>query len=305
MRWDQIVKITEIITKISLKEQNQLLRFFARVDVKSRLEIIKKQKIIFHKLKIAHDDIDNTVLTYSSMILAIFEMKKNINIEIYNAMKLKAKNLRKSSKREKIMEKWAIVRSIKNDEKLSFRQISQYLHKYYKFDISYSAIYKIWQEIEIKNKKQKKENNKMDERIEYEIYDKNIIITKVPLNRDKEIYLLRAFSIENKKKYLRNFAILVQNILFASNFADTVLLLEELNLFDKGDPKNKFFETTEHQKVKNLRLQINDIKIFISRSEAKAIYKIYNLSFLGYSLTRLLEAEYQFTPQNLAQLLLK
>ena len=145
----------------------------------------------------------------------------------------------------------------------------------------------------------------MDEIIENYIVDGEIFINKTPLNRDKKIYLLRAFLRENNKKYLKSFAILVKNTLFAANFPDTALAFEELSLFDKGDSLNKFFEIVEHQKNKNLKLKIKGLKIFISRSEARAMYKIYNLSFLGYSTTRLLEDEYQFTPQNLARLLLK
>jgi len=144
----------------------------------------------------------------------------------------------------------------------------------------------------------------MDEIIESYVSDGEIFINKTPLIRDKNIYLLRAFLIENNKKYLKSFAILVENTLFAANFADTTLAFEELNLFDKGDVKNKFFEVVEHQKVKNLKLKIKGLKIFISRSQARAMCRIYNLSFLGYSTNRLLEDEYQFTPQNLANLLL-
>ena len=145
----------------------------------------------------------------------------------------------------------------------------------------------------------------MDERIENIFYDGEMIIIRTPLNKDEKIYLLRAYLIEKNKKYLKGFAILVKNTLFAANFADTVLAFEELNLFDRGDAKNKFFEIVEHQKIKNLQLKINGSNTFIPRSSAKAMYKIYNLSFAGYSLARLLEDEYRFTPQNLAQLLLK
>jgi len=145
----------------------------------------------------------------------------------------------------------------------------------------------------------------MDEVIENQFYESEIIITKVPLNRNKNIYLLRAFFIENNKKYLKSSAILINNVLFASNFADTALFFEELNLFEQGNEQNTFFEIVKHQKNINLKLKIKDLKIFISKGEARTMYKIYNLSFVGYSLTRLLEDEYRFIPQNLAHLLLK
>ena len=145
----------------------------------------------------------------------------------------------------------------------------------------------------------------MDEIIENYVADGEVFINKTPLNRDKNIYLLRAFLRENNKKYLKSSAILISNVLFASNFADTALFFEELNLFEQGNEQNVFFEIVKHQKNINLKLKIKDLKIFISKSEARAMYKIYNLSFVGYSLVRLLEDEYQFTPQNLAPLLLK
>ena len=145
----------------------------------------------------------------------------------------------------------------------------------------------------------------MDEIIENYVVDGEIFINKTPLNRNKNIYLLRAFFIQKNKKYLKSSAILISNVLFASNFADTALFFEELNLFEQGNEQNVFFEIVKHQKHINLKLKIKNLKIFVSKSEARAMYKIYNLSFVGYSLARLLEDEYQFTPQNLARLLLK
>lgn len=141
-------KEIEKITKMHMEQHNQLLRFFSRVDLSTRLKVFQVQKEIFFKLKNLHKDMDNTVLSYSSLIVSILVERRNTN---KNAKIFKAKKFRRSLKREKILEKLAIIKSLKNDEKLSFRQIATYLRKYHKLNVSYSTIHKIWSELEEKN----------------------------------------------------------------------------------------------------------------------------------------------------------
>lgn len=131
-------------------------------------------------------------------------------------------------------------------------------------------------------------------------------IIPVALNLDKDIYLLHIFEEDDtlKKKYIRNELVLIKNQILTSTFSDTVHFMEELNLFDVGNNQNKYLDIAEYQNTKNLKLKHNgDGNIFISRSEAKAMYKIFNLAFLGYSVATVLEKEYRFTPQDLTKLL--
>ena len=133
-------------------------------------------------------------------------------------------------------------------------------------------------------------------------------IIPVALNLDKEIYLLHIVEEDHsvKKKFIRNELILIGNQILTSTFSDTVHFAEELNLFDIGNNQNKYLDITEYQSTKNLKLKnINDKNIFISKSEAKAMYKIFNLAFLGYSVATVLEREFRLTPQILTQLLHK
>ncbi|OCL90693.1 hypothetical protein [Arcobacter porcinus] len=131
-------------------------------------------------------------------------------------------------------------------------------------------------------------------------------IIPVALNLDKEIYLLHVFE-ENynlNKKFIRGELVLIENEIFTSTFADTVHFIEELNLFDTGNNQNKYLDITEYKNTKNLKLKTNtDKNIFISKSEAKAMYKIFNLAFLGYSVATVLEKEFRVTPQILTKLL--
>lgn len=131
-------------------------------------------------------------------------------------------------------------------------------------------------------------------------------IIPVALNLDKEIHLLHIFEEDHstKKKFIRNELVLVGNQILTSTFSDTVHFMEELNLFDIGNNQNKYLDVTEYQSTKNLKLKHNgDENIFISKSEAKAMYKIFNLAFLGYSNATVLEKEFRFTPQLLAKIL--
>lgn len=131
-------------------------------------------------------------------------------------------------------------------------------------------------------------------------------IIPVAINIDKEIYLLHIFEEDHsaKKKFIRNELVLIGNQILTSTFSDTVHFMEELNLFDIGNNQNKYLDITEYQSTKNLKLKHNgNQNIFISKSEAKAMYKIFNLAFLGYSVAAVLEKEFRFTPQLLTKTL--
>ncbi len=130
-------------------------------------------------------------------------------------------------------------------------------------------------------------------------------IIPVALNLDKDVYLLHVFEEDNtlKKKYIRNELVLIKNQILTSTFSDTVHFMEELALFDTGNDQNKYLAVAEHQKIKNLKLKnIND-NIFISKSEAKAMNRLFNMALMGYSLSVVLEKEFRFTPQDLTKLL--
>ena len=137
----------------------------------------------------------------------------------------------------------------------------------------------------------------MDERID--VYqENNIVISHVILNHDKDIKLLRGFeeNIKAKKRYIRNIVIMIGNEFITSNLADSILLKEELALFNFGDKQNKYFfpssRTIKQQSVNSLDLTLSNGKVIhICKSEAKAMVVIWNMALQGYSFSRLLELE--------------
>ena len=138
----------ESITKMNQESQNQKLRFFAKVDITTKLKILTSQKQLFHKLKSSYGDIDNTVLTLCSLILAIDLIVKELDNVTLNAIKLRGKNCKIKIKRQKVLGYWAIVRSLKLEQNMSFRDISTYFAKYHRLEVSYSTIYELWNDLE-------------------------------------------------------------------------------------------------------------------------------------------------------------
>jgi len=64
-------EILEKTTKMNQEQQNQKLRLLVKVDLNIKLKIFQEQKPIFHKLKNLYGDVDNALLTISSLFLAI------------------------------------------------------------------------------------------------------------------------------------------------------------------------------------------------------------------------------------------
>ena len=141
-------KLMENITKLSSEKQNQKLRLLVKVDITTKLKIIQHKKPLFHKLKGVYSDVNNEILTLSSLILAIDVVVKDLDGVNLNAIKLRGQNNKAKVKRQKVLGYWAIVRTLKLEQRMSFRQISEYFAKYHKLEVSYSTIYELWNQLE-------------------------------------------------------------------------------------------------------------------------------------------------------------
>lgn len=140
--------LIEHLTKLNQESQNQKLRLFARVDLQTKLQILQLQKQLFHKLKSVHTDLDNPILTLLSLVLAVDSVAKELDHVNLNAIKLRDKNNKAKIKRQKVLGYWAIVRTLKLEQKMSYRDIATYFAKYHKLEVSYSTIYELWNELE-------------------------------------------------------------------------------------------------------------------------------------------------------------
>lgn len=135
----------------------------------------------------------------------------------------------------------------------------------------------------------------------------DVEIKNIPAIRDKKISILRGKERDDNsnRSYLRTMMILVGDEIVASNYADSILFLSELRLFDKGNDQNKFFKIEKKNNICNLRLQsnISKKKIYVTKAEAEAFCRIFNDAKLGVSMTRILEEEFLPTLEQLAELL--
>jgi hypothetical protein len=143
-----MIKIVEQITTMNLEAQNQRLRLFAKVDLEIKLKILEHQKQQFHKLKQIYSDTDNVVLTLASLILAVNLIIGRIDDVNLNAIKIRGSNVRNKVKRQKVLGHWAIVRTLKLEQNMSYRDIATYFAKYHKLEVSHSTIYAMWTELE-------------------------------------------------------------------------------------------------------------------------------------------------------------
>jgi hypothetical protein len=127
------------------------------------------------------------------------------------------------------------------------------------------------------------------------------------LNLDKRIFLLNVLQEDNraKKKYIRSQLIAVNSQILTLGFSDTLHFMEELALFDAGNDQNRYFTISEHQNTKNLKIKNIRSNIFISKSEAKAICRLFNLSLNGYSLSTVLENGVIFSAEDIENFLNK
>lgn len=148
----EIEKVLQVIIKQTLEQQNQLLRYYSKLPLESKVNIMEIKRKLFYKIHQNNSVTPIGVLLYAALILSIEKFKDEISEIDKNTLEIRSKEFRKQPKREKLISYWALVKSLKNDKDLSFRQISTYLEKYHKFRVAHSVIYELWQIFEIKNK---------------------------------------------------------------------------------------------------------------------------------------------------------
>ncbi len=150
--------VTRLLKKTD-EEQKAILRSFVKMPLEARLKAMEESRNIFYPLREENKDVALQLLSYASLVLAIVKYEDATdNMQKYTVA-MRSKSYRKQPKREKLLGKWAIIKSLKNDEGLSFRQIATYLQKYHKLSVVHSTIYDMWCELEI-TKKGEKENDR-------------------------------------------------------------------------------------------------------------------------------------------------
>ena len=140
--------IISSLTGLTLFYQNQLFRYFAKLNTQEKLEALTPQRQQFHLIKKENHDVANTELTLASMLLSIDLYLKGIDPVKKRALVLRTKKPARSEKREKIVGLWAIVRKLRVEEGYSWRSIATYLSKYHHLQVSHAYLHELWESIE-------------------------------------------------------------------------------------------------------------------------------------------------------------
>jgi hypothetical protein len=141
------------LIKKTEEQQKVLLRSFVKMPLEGRMKIMELNRDIFYPLKQENKDLPIPLLSYASMILAITNYQNQTSELDKNLIELRAKSLRKQPKKEKLVGKWALIKLLKNDKKLSFRKIANYLEAHHDLIVVHSTISDVWNEFEVTNKK--------------------------------------------------------------------------------------------------------------------------------------------------------
>jgi len=136
------------LTKKTDQEQKKSLRIFVKMPIESKIEVLAIQQRVSTTLAEQNRDVALPVLSLVSIIIAIDEYSNNVDDIDKNAIALKVATLVQTSKRDMLLDNWNLVKELKNNKKLSFRQISQYFKKYLKLTVGFSSIHKLWIELE-------------------------------------------------------------------------------------------------------------------------------------------------------------
>ena len=137
------------------EQQNALLRFFARISIEKKLEVMEDSRKKFYKLKEKNKESTLRELSYISLLKSIKSLQNNSSDIELKLIKMRCRNVKIAKKREKVIAKWSLIKTLKKEQGLSFRQISQYLEKFHKLKVAHSLIFELWQKIE-NNKKEEK-----------------------------------------------------------------------------------------------------------------------------------------------------
>lgn len=161
---DLIMQVEEI-TRTNENERHAIIRSFSRLSTDFQIEIMSTHRKLLYKLKQKYQDVEISTLSYSALIITLRlnkvdrEKLKRLNLSDMNLDEIRditsksaklflQKQFRIQTKRERLLGFWAVVYTLKIDEKMSFRKIKAYLKKHHKFEVSYSTISKVWNQME-------------------------------------------------------------------------------------------------------------------------------------------------------------
>ena len=157
---DVVVKIT----KMADVQQRQALLSFAKLPSKTRVELFGQQSIVLHKLRQNYAGEKSSFLAYCALLIVVQVLKNNqdmmqslnfqcmsldeiLNLTVQQIQIFKHSKARKKHKTEQLFQYFGLLKTLKGQQ-LSYRAMSEYLQKYHRINISYSMVYKFFNQME-------------------------------------------------------------------------------------------------------------------------------------------------------------
>lgn len=143
----------DIYTKVPIKRREKVLKWLANQNEEIALMAFEEQKKHFFKISKIEED-NRSILYLSSLYLAanqlyeLYHAQANKNREmdidqVKGATHIQAKKFKKniqSEKYDKLLNLRNKILDLKDEENLSFRQISEFLKRYHRLEVSHSYI---------------------------------------------------------------------------------------------------------------------------------------------------------------------
>jgi hypothetical protein len=146
------------MSTLSYIDRQRSLRWLSRQNDLLILEIFKAQKNHFHRIKSEFSEQDLVVVTIASLFISIKEVietttatnRKNRSSSFSFLKKvgqIRAKQHQKPRqkiKQQKLLNLQSVITGLIENEKYSFRDISSYLLKYHRFEVSHTSVRKFY-----------------------------------------------------------------------------------------------------------------------------------------------------------------
>lgn len=151
---DELNQKISMLSKTATSDRQKSLRWLSRQNDLVIYDLFKLQKNHFHRLKSQNTDYDLILLSIASLFLALKESilssqvpnRKNKNSDfsfLRQVSKNRAKQFRKPRKKlkqERLLNLQSVILGLVNNDGYSYREVSEYLLKYHKFEVSHTMI---------------------------------------------------------------------------------------------------------------------------------------------------------------------
>ena len=161
----EAINIISDLSRTDDRKRRRLLRWFAREPTLTQIQILDSTVANYHQLKSGLPNLNRAELHYLALIEVLAKrraiekaptrkasgddlepLSKITRIQAERIRALKRK--KESPKRRKLVSLWGLVKQLRNDETLSFRDIAAFLKKHRNFKINHVYIQRVWKELE-------------------------------------------------------------------------------------------------------------------------------------------------------------